>query len=193
MDPLKYHDPSTVASDPVGITLSTERFRRLQPDTRGLSGWWAELTGDLARFEERLAEHVRLGDSRAAVVLSTCPLIVAAYSDEIDCAVLLRFPEWLADEHWLEPGTGLLTINTYERARRFAADLTPGPHCQFRWQNVYPVIAEFISNDIDRIAARKRQIARGEWRRCTELGIAALRARKRARDGSPLRSSMPAV
>ena len=42
---------------------------------------------------DSIAEHLIFGDSRAAVVISIYPkLIVAAYSDELDCVAMLLFP-----------------------------------------------------------------------------------------------------
>ena len=41
-----------------------------------------------------LKEQLLHGDSRAAVVVSVDPLLlVAAYTDELDCVALLRFPD----------------------------------------------------------------------------------------------------
>ena len=66
-------------------------------------------------LRERYAEHLLLGDSRAAVVVSTNPLMVTAYSDEMDAAILLRFPAFLVSKYALQVGTRLLTVNTYEQ------------------------------------------------------------------------------
>src|SRR5688572_27161776 len=109
----KYHDDRTYASDPGRLTLSRRRFRRLEPAARGLRGWlWRRLWGG-AVLEEMLNEHLLLGDSRAACVISMDPLLVVAYTDELDCVAMLSFPSWLIEEHRLRLGSRLLTVNTY--------------------------------------------------------------------------------
>ena len=41
-----------------------------------------------------MAEHLEHGDSRAAIVISTDPeLLIAAYTDELDCIAMLRLPK----------------------------------------------------------------------------------------------------
>jgi serine/threonine protein kinase len=152
----------------------------------------ARRLGTREAFEALLDEHLRLGDSRAACVISTETLLVAAYTDEFDCVILLAFPPWLVEEHQLEVGSRLLTVNTYGRGQRLAPDLVPGPRDLGRWTNFYPVIAEFVSDDVQRIKERKAEIAEEEWQRCDRMGREQLqRFPNRRRDGSPFRSGQP--
>jgi hypothetical protein len=157
-----------------------------------------------AQFEEMLDEHLQLGDSRAACVISIEPLVVAAYTDELDCVAMLGFPDWLAEEHRLNVGDRLLTVNTYRagegsglvlaggRPDGIALDLEAGPGHTGRWINFYPVIAEFVSDDVERIAQRKAAISEKEWARCDRLGFASWRDHpKRRRNGSPFWSLQP--
>src|SRR5579884_1143605 len=67
----------------------------------------------VASFEQ----HLYYGDTRAAVVISTDPLLVAAYSDDLDCVVVLKFPAEFVDEYQLHVGSRLLTVNLYTRGR----------------------------------------------------------------------------
>jgi hypothetical protein len=103
------------ASDPALVRLSHDKLRRLHPSLYGLRGLVRatleyNLRGVFGYSRLRLREWVYHGDSRAAVVVSDLPLIVAAYTDELDCVALLRFP----DEYGLRVGARLLTANTYE-------------------------------------------------------------------------------
>jgi len=42
---------------------------------------------------EAISNHLKMGDSRAAVVISIHPkLVIAAYTDELDCVAMLQFP-----------------------------------------------------------------------------------------------------
>jgi hypothetical protein len=137
-----------------------------------------------------LDEHLRLGDSRAACVISIGPLLVAAYTDELDCVVLLTFPAWLVEEHKLTVGDQLLTVNTYARGQHIAADLVAGPRQLGRWVNFHPVIADFVSDETQRIAVRKTEIGEDEWLRCKQMGVESLRRFPgRWRNGSPFWSA----
>jgi hypothetical protein len=143
-------------------------------------------------FEDMLDEHLRLGDSRAACVTSIEPFLVAAYTDELDCVAVLGFPAWLVEEHNLKVGGRLLTVNTYRRGQRIMSDLMAGSRQLGRYVNFYPVIAEFVSDDVQRIAARKAEIVEEEWLRCERMGIESLqRFPNRWRNGSPFWSDQP--
>ena len=82
----RYHDASTVASDPLALRLDRRRLRRVHPD-----GLWSRLRGHRRERTEELDEHMSFEDSRAAVTLSLDPLLVAAYTDELGCSVVLEF------------------------------------------------------------------------------------------------------
>jgi hypothetical protein len=190
----RFHDDGTRASNPGEIRLSADRFYRLEPLTGGLPASWVGQFATRKEFEQMLDEHLRLGDSRAACVISVEPLLVGAYTDELDCIVLLSFPDWLVRDHDLKVGRRLLTVNTYGRGQRVAPDLVPGQRQLGRWVNFYPIIAEFVSDDIPRISARKAGIAEEEWRRCEQMGFESLqRFPNRWRNGSPFWSGKPEV
>ncbi|MES2571429.1 MAG: hypothetical protein V4710_15420 [Verrucomicrobiota bacterium] len=88
----------------------------------------------------------------------------------------------------------LLTVNTYIRLPCLATDLTLGPAAYDRWQNFYPLIADFLSDSRERISQRKSQIAESEWSRCLFLGQQYLEANPGlTRDGSPFASFTPAT
>ena len=190
----KYHNDASQASDPGQISLSTERFRHLEPTARGIRGWYWRWFGDGRQFEELLDEHLQLGDSRAACVVSVEPLLVAAYTDELDCVAVLCFPDWLVEGHDLKVGSRLLTVNTYMHGEDTASDLVEGPESLKQYVNFFPVIAEFVSDDHQRIAARKKQISGKEWQRCHDMGRDYVRRfQNRWRDGSPRASFDPVL
>ena len=134
------------------------------------------------------------GDSRAAVVISTRPLLIAAYTDEIDCVAMLRFDNVLTNEYGLKVGSRLLTVNTYSDLNgSYEKDLTAGSKTSGMFGNVHPFIAEFLTDDVDRLEKRKAEIDEDEWSRTNELGkayVATVGAL--ARDGRPVLSAMPA-
>ena len=162
----RYHDDSTKPSDPGNVTLARSRLTPWRADSlfNRIAG---RLIGD--EFAAMVDEHLLLGDSRAAVVASVSRLLVAAYTDELDCIVMLGFPQEFVLRFDLRVGTRLLTVNTYMKQPSIAPDLIPGPGAVGEWQNVNPLIADFLSEDADRIAARKAEIDGAEWQRCALL------------------------
>lgn len=189
------NDNST-ASDPGGIRLSHDKLRRFHPELYEPKGLWRWLgrISPLQRFWlTRKTEHLLHGDSRAALVISVQPLLVAAYTDELDCIALLQFPPELAAEYGLQVGTRLLTVNLYAPGSTPAADLENGPASYRRYSNFDPLIAEFVSDDQPRIEFRKAEISEAEWRRTAALAQEYLAKRgPLARDGRPMRSGVPA-
>lgn len=189
-------DNRTEASDPGGIRLSHAKMRRLQPEyysRRGFPGLFGLPTAGQSFWRVRNEEHLQNGDSRAALVMVVDPLIVAAYTDELDCVALLRFPQWLVEEYRLAEGTRLLTVNLYSYGQQPVEDLWNGPAAYHRYANFRPYIAEFLSDDRDRIESRKAGIEEAEWERT--LACAAEYQRRngsRTRDGRPVFCERPA-
>jgi hypothetical protein len=127
-----YHDNTTRASDSVKIRLSEAKLRKIQPELYDAGSMrakflWGAKELQSAQIIRLLSEHISFGDSRAAVVVSEAPLIVAPYTDELDGAVLLSFPDWLRHDYQLRSRSRLLTINTYGRGKGVSLDLIPGP------------------------------------------------------------------
>jgi len=183
-----YMSNEALASDPGGIQLDPVRLRRIAPDLFGLGG----LLPGRVLSKKVLEAHLWNGDSRAAVVLGRSPLLVAAYSDEFDAVVVLRFDQRLVDVH-VEQGDRLLTVNTYRRGAAVARDIAQGPYSSHAYANFHPVIADFVAADRLRVERRKAAIAEPEWARAWQLGQQHLATRPGAfRDGTPHRSGEPA-
>lgn len=191
-------DDSTRASQPGGIALSKARLRRMRPD---LFGWGAfthamkHVLGGKKLFPRvtYLEEQLMRGDGRAAIVMSVEPLLVAAFTSEIDCVAMLKFdPTQL--ERVPQKGERLLTVNTYGRGTPLQADLTQGPHSRGYWTRFHPLIADFLTEDMAALAARKSTIAEDEWRYAEALGLTYLHDRPGvARDGRPMFSQKSAL
>lgn len=192
----KQAESTARASDPGQLRVSDSKVRDLHPELyerKGLMRFLNQPTAEQKEKLQRLASHLQHGDSRAAVVVSGNPLVVAAYTDELDCVALLRFPDEMARAYQLQPGSRLLTLNSYGRGTQVASDLLPGPACTQRWTNFCPVIAEFVSDDVARIGMRKAEISEEEWARTWEQAQAYSTTRGLAcRDGRPLMAHKPA-
>src|SRR5688500_8873793 len=80
------------ASDPAGLALSDEKLRQLCPTmycSSGLRGFVRCFLLDGWQYRHLIRDMLIHGDSRAAVVMSTSPLLVACYSDDADGVCLL--------------------------------------------------------------------------------------------------------
>lgn len=188
------------ASHPAMTRLSDERLRRFHPQLFGLRGTLRALAitfvpGVSGLTYRQIAEWLYHGDSRAAVVVGLRPLVVSAYNDDLDCVALLRFDDSLAAEFGLKVGSRLIAANTFRPRKplvRLARDLWDGPHSQGVHANVWPLIADFLSDDLARIEQRKREIDESEWQRAFTLGHDRLRQGAPLRDGRPLTCGRPA-
>jgi hypothetical protein len=195
MEPMKYHDNRSYATNPLSLTLSLEKLRDLSPEMTGFRGllsrlaWW--LSGK-PHLVEVLKEHIRRGDSQPAVVVETQPFLVAAYSEDLDCVAILRFPDRFVGEYGLQARSKLISVNTYGRAKRYQRDLIPGPNRDDSWTGFHPVIADFVSDDEGVIEHRKNGIGRELWTHVYGLGIDYIRTYPGVwRDGRPFHSKKP--
>ncbi len=166
------------AGSPGQLTLSDSKLRMLRPDLYSLGQRVRESVG--LAFPERtyLREQLANGDSRAAVVLSTDPFLVAAFSDDLDCVAVLNFPIELIEEYRLQVGTKLLTVNTYRSEPEVDADLILGPNAVPGWSGFNPLIADFVSDDTERLKEAQERDCQGR------VG-ALLSTRKSVRQGPP--------
>ena len=178
------------ASNAALLTLSDARLRQLQPQLFDPAHWPKEAAR--MGWIENIRTTLARGDSRAAIVIDAAAGVVASYTDELDCVVMLKFDPALGQAHGWRDGTRLLSANSYfGRDAGLAPDLQPGPGDAGRWGNVFPLIADLLTDDRDRLAARKRDIDDAEWTRALELGRRAHAGRGTARDGRPLTAAQP--
>jgi len=189
----KHFDDSTYATNAGTLLVSETKFDYFWKLRSGLDRFIAALTGERRTQRERLGEHLMMADARAAVVAATNPLLIAAYTDELDCVAMLKFPDSLALEYKLTPGMRMLTVNSYRGGVFVSTDLEPGPSKIDRWKNFHPVIAEFIAQDLKRVAKTHDSIDEQEWDRCARLAFEYLqRPKLKVRHGSPFDSERTA-
>src|SRR5215212_5775735 len=97
-------DNNKQASHPGGLRVSQEKLRVLHPELDSRVAWLKFVTSNpiyasRSFWRARIPEQLVYGDCRAAVVVSTEPLLVAAYTDELDCISLLEFPDSFVKEY----------------------------------------------------------------------------------------------
>lgn len=169
----KYTDSSTYASCPGRLKLSAnkwkdiKRFYKLGP-LKSLK---------LDRKKTMVRECISHGDTQPAMVMSVNPLLIASYSDEMDAVVLLGFPCGFAEKNNLKQYDRLITVNTYVRmspafgyVRLKSDDVFYGKNYLGRWQNVNPIVGEFVSSETDKIEKHKKAIPESLWRYVKALG-----------------------
>lgn len=186
---IDYVDPNSMASDPVGVSLNPEKLKyfrvRCWP---WLFRWLIRMRMPDAAFRA----YLKSGDSRAAIIMQAEPkLIVAAYTDELDAVALLEFPQELVKQYDLVKGQRLLTVNVYEYGEGQESDLILGPDHTGQYGNFIPLIAEFLSDDMDQIEYRKSNISQREWQKAWRMGEEALFGGQGIREGEPYMCSIP--
>ena len=185
--------PKTRASRPGCMTLSHEKLRALRPDLYGFRSVVRHGLAGRRRDREYIGRQLQRGDSRAAVVVSTAPLLIAAYTDELDCVVMLRLPDEFTGRYELSARSRLLTVNFYGKDSKHA-DVVPGQRCTGRWMAIHPLIADFLTDDYDRLRDLKSRIPESEWARAFQMGQEYLQSHPGvARDGRPIYAGIPAA
>lgn len=117
---------------------------------------------------ENVMRVLLYGDTQPAVVVSTEPLLVAAYSDEMDAVVMLRFPSDFAAKYELVPGTCLTTSNFYFGGDRVASDIFVGERYLRRWVDFMPVVQLFLGKGDDKIRAKTGLFGEEVWSHVAE-------------------------
>jgi len=186
------------------LTLSHRKLKALEPELYSSRSWQKFLRENgyrLAAPNENadhwkgyVEENLRRGDFRAAVAVSTSPLLIAAYASELDCIALLRFTDQLGPKYDLSVGTQLLAVNLYLEWNFFLPeDLNPGPRQTGKYRNFAPMIADFLTDEVNLVEEKKAGIVKAEWRRAETLGREYLKRHgEKARDGRPLLCHLPA-
>ncbi len=182
------------ASHPARVALSDAKMRAFHPELFGIRGLVLDVYEGISQkfyafTRTRIREWLYHGDARAAVVIRADPLLVAAYTDEMDCVAMLRFPGWIAEEYALRRGSRLLSANSYmirKPERPLQPDLVDGPKSTRMFALLFPMIVDFLTDDLDGVARCKAEIGRDEWARAASLGDEYLkRPGCTARDGRP--------
>ena len=149
---MRYTNPNSYADHPGGIRLSRWKLRKIKQMI-------CSLKREKTYFDKRIPavrEYVALGDTQPACVMSVSPLVISAYSDEMDAVVMLRFPDALANQYKLAVGDRLVTVNTYLDLNEngVAPDIFPGENYIGRYSDCHPIVPLFISRS-DRLLRQK--------------------------------------
>lgn len=168
---VKYMDTNSYASDPGGIYVSEQKMKKFFPNLFSIKEKLKRMCGKQKFHSQVLGmidEHMYYGNCEPAVVIHENPLYIAVYSCDIDCVVLLWGDEELREKYELKKGSMLLSVNTYGEVEQ--KDIEHGPESHHTWNAVWPIIAEFVSDDMETIRKRKADIETERWKRTYELG-----------------------
>lgn len=191
-----YMDEDSLAEIPGELSLSMEKLKSFHPSFFGIAKLLRRLLRSDSGDEKRLQilrEHLYYGQIEPAVIISTYPtLIIAAYSSDIDCILLLRFSSSLVKKYSLLEGMRLLSLNTYGEGKH--ADVIHGLSSSHDWNSFWPVISDFISDETEKIELLKKKIPEEDWAKVSELGTNQLQEEYiKYRHGDPLFSCIPSV
>ena len=64
----------------------------------------------------------------------------------------------------------VFTINNYKNGIEIDPDLIVGPLATSRWSGFEPIIADFVTDDLNRVEIRKDHIEEWEWERTFKMG-----------------------
>lgn len=167
-----YMSGEVEATNPGDLTLSMEKLMKFHPSFGGGMKFIKKILNKDKKDEKKiqiLREHLCYGQVEPAVVILTDPcLIVSVHSIDIDCTLLLQFPNWLIKKYSLVEGSRLLSINTYGEGEH--SDVFHGAHSAHEWNSFWPIIGEFISDDASKIKNLKEEILEDLWDKTYNLG-----------------------
>ena len=121
---------------------------------------------------ENVMRALLYGDTQPAMVVSTEPLLIAAYSDEMDAVIMLRFPSELVEQYELTPGARLTTSSVYFSGERVAADIFVGERYLRRWVDFMPIVQLFLGKGDEKIRAKTALFGEDIWSRVAEMAEA---------------------
>lgn len=112
-----------------------------------------------------IAPELLYGDTQPALVCSIDPLLVAAYSDEMDAVVMLRFPIELVSKYSLTVGTRLVTSVTYtpNHFDSYARDIFAGENASGLYSDFSPIVQLFIAKNDAKIMKRTELFDADRW------------------------------
>ena len=104
-----------------------------------------------------------------AMVMSIDPLLIAAYSSDIDAVAMLQYPQQMLEIYNLEKYDKLITVNGYLTAV-IHKDLFPGPESSRTWKDFFPTIVDFLTSDYIQLRKHKQNIPEVLWNYVKCLG-----------------------
>lgn len=175
-----YTDPNTYAENSGNVELSERKFAQVRDDILELPV--LEKSRYNSNFE-RINEFMMKGDTQPAIVYSVNPLIISAYSDEMDGVVFLEFPERLAEIYNLHEGMRLVTSNVYKYGSKTVRDINAGVGYLKRYSDFTPIVQLFLTDREDYAMRRTELFDEEVWDRVNFLTEEYSHSGNKAREG----------
>ena len=154
------------AYNPGLFDLNKKKLKALRPQIFGL-----RLGQKNIDTWQNIYSQLNSGDIQPALVLSTAPLLVACYSDDMDAVAMLCFPEELGARRGWTVGTRLIVTAAYNNPFMKAnKDLDCGPRNCGKFKAYAPVIADLYTDNTERLERKKREIPQELWDYTAALG-----------------------
>lgn len=175
-----YVDSNTFAENAGGVKLSEEKFRQMRDEILKMS--FVQKMQYNRNFQ-RIDDYMTNGDTQPAIVYSVKPLIISAYSDEMDGVVFLEFPDRLAEMYNLHTGMRLVTSNVYNCGFKIAKDINTGAGYLKRYTDFTPIVQLFLTKDEDYVMKRTELFDENVWDRVKQLTEKYSQSGNKARKG----------
>lgn len=149
--------------------MDREKSEKLRP---GLYNPLRTVVANNLDTQSYIAALLNDGDIQTAVVVSTDPLLVSCYSEDLDAVILQCYPTELGRVRGWEIGTRLVATvkyNGYGTVRK-NNDIYPGPNADPSFKSFGPVIADLYTDEPEYLARKKSEIPEELWERAEELG-----------------------
>jgi len=178
-----YVDPNSMAENAGNVTVSREKFNDLRDNILKVS---ALKKIYFNKQFKRLGQYLANGDTQPAVVVSTAPLVIAAYSDELDGVLFLKYPDILAEKYSLTLGSRLVTSNVYFPGTKVTKEIITGPNYLNRYTDFTPTVQLFICDDENYINSRTQLFDESTWKMVEELAMKRFAGKHKTRNGFEL-------
>lgn len=158
------------AFNPGLFDTNKQKVKKLYPHAFSLA---VTLNGPAAENYPGIAKQMHDGDLSTGVVVSENPLLVACYSEDFDAVALLCYPTALGEKMGWKLGSCLLTVNGYNGygIMRKNKDLDVGPRGSTKYKTFGPLVADLYTDNMERLARKKREIPQAMWQHTAELGL----------------------
>lgn len=168
------------ASLPGMLPMSKEKYRNIINNHLKLSVIQSnEVIMNFPFFNENFI----YGDTQPAIVVSLSPLVISAYSDELDAVLFLKFPEELASSYGLREGMRLTASNCYPSAKTLSKDIFPGKNYNGHFKDFKPMVHLFFSYDDERALELTSNFSEDIWAYVEQLTAERAKKRCKPRDG----------
>jgi hypothetical protein len=165
-EPNPYFISTSKAELAAELTVSDAKYALLEPEQYGYgkaSLVIKDVPADIKKYIKTVFEH---GIYSPAYVYQTSPLMIVAYSYEIDCVIPILFHRNYQPPIALQLNQRLLSVNTFSRNNNIIEDdLIEGSESINEWKDFAPHIAELYSDDISSIEEKKAAIEEKYWQK----------------------------